>query len=73
MTMSPEQSKQVVIYFTNGRMVMLPEDKIRYVHLGSSRVLDKEYKPDISGGQAVVNWDNVCFVREWMEQEEFDL
>ena len=66
-----EQSKQVVIYFTNGRMVMLPADKIRYAHLGSS--LDEEYKPDTSGGQAVVNWDNVCFVREWMEQEEFDL
>jgi len=66
-----EQSKQVVIYFTNGRMVMLPADKIRYAHLGSA--MDEEYKPDIRGGVAVVNWDNVCFVREWIKPDEFDL
>lgn len=69
--MDEQQSKQVVIYFTNGRMVMLPADKIRYAHLGSA--FDEEYKPDISGGQAVVNWDNVCFVREWIKPDEFDL
>lgn len=66
-----EQSKQVVIYFTNGRMVTLPADKIRYAHMGSQ--IDEEYTPDTSGGCAVINWDNVCFVREWIKPDDFDL
>lgn len=63
--------KQIVIYFTNGRMVTLPENKIRYIRLGDG--VDEEYTPDTSGGVAVINWDNVCFVREWIKPNEFDL
>ena len=60
--------KDVVVYFVNGRMLRIPADKIKFAHMGSN--IDEEYKPDINGGTAVVNWDNVCFVREWVEPEE---
>lgn len=60
--------KQIVVYFTNGRMVRLPEDKIVYVHLGQST--DEEYKPDTTDQKAVINWDNVAFTREWIDAED---
>lgn len=64
------KGKEVVIYFVNGRMVKIPVDKVRYAHMGGQ--IDEEYTPDISDGVAVVNWDNVCFVREWTRPEEDD-
>jgi len=65
-----EKGKQVVIYFLNGRMVKLPAAKVRFAHMGSQ--IDESYEPDISDGCAVMNWDNVCFVREWQEPEDED-
>ena len=58
----------IVIYFTNSRMVKLPADKVHFAHMGSNT--DETYEPDIADGYAVVNWDNVCFVREWQEPED---
>lgn len=67
-----EKHKEVVIYFTNGRMVRLPEKKIRMLKIGDHRTTD--VRLNTSDGQAVVNWDNVCYVREWQEPEdEYDL
>ena len=68
----PEQKNvEVVIYFTNGRMVRLPRDKVRFAHMGLNQ--DEEYSPAIDDGVAVVNWDNVAYVREWQQPEEIDL
>ena len=65
-----EQSNQVVIYFCNGRMARIPKDRLKFVHLGQR--IDEEYTPDIEGGVAMVNWDNVCFIREWQPTQEDD-
>lgn len=64
-------SNELVIYFSNGRMARLPKDRIRFVHLGQR--VDEEYTPDTAGGVAVVNWDEVCFVREWIEPKGDEL
>lgn len=60
--------RQIVIYFTNGRMVRIPESQVRFAHMGQPT--DEEYKPAIEGNVAVVNWDNVAYVRYWQEPEE---
>ena len=62
--------KELVVYFNNGRMVRLPEDKALFVNLGQP--VDEEYMPDTSDGKAVINWSNVCFVRAWQESEDDD-
>ena len=64
------ENEEIVVYFTNGRMVRIPLGKYRFAHLGSNT--DEEYTPDISGDTAVVNWDNVCFVRKWFPPEDID-
>jgi hypothetical protein len=63
-------SKEIVIYFNNGRMVRAPQDKVVFVRLGERS--DADYEPDTADGKATVNWDNVCFVREWLEPEAID-
>ena len=64
-------SNEIVIYFANGRMARLPKDQVRFVHLGQR--IDEEYTPDADGGVAVINWDQVSFVREWITPKEDDL
>ena len=62
------EPRELVIYFSNGRMVRAREDRVRFAHLGQNT--DEENTPDTGGRTAIVNWDNVCFVREWIEPEE---
>ena len=57
----------IVIYFLNGRMLRVPADKVAFARLGQN--IDEEYKPDMKNGKAVINWDNVCFCREYVEPE----
>ena len=64
------ENREIVVYFNNGRMVRIPEGKARFVRLGQN--VDEEYTPDIGEEKAVVNWDNVCFVRKWVEPEDID-
>lgn len=64
-------SNEVVVYFCNGRMARLPKDKIRFVRLGQHT--DEEYTPELEGGVAVINWDSVAFVREWIGPREDEL
>jgi len=67
----PDKIPELVIYFNNGRMVRLPANKVRFAYLGADT--DEEYAPAAENGVAVVNWNNVCFVREWQEPEAMDL
>ena len=64
-------SNEIVVSFSNSRMARLPKDKCKFVRLGQRT--DEEYNPDLEGGVAVINWDNVAFVREWIEPKEDDL
>ena len=67
----PEEKKpEVVIYFTNGRMLRAPVGKVKFAHLGQQT--DETYDPDIADGCAVINWDNVCYTRLWLEPEGID-
>ena len=69
-TVMHENPREIVIYFTNGRMLRAPADKVKFCRLGQAT--DETYAPDIADGNAVVNWDNVCYVRHWFEPEEID-
>lgn len=61
-------SNEVVVYFANSRMARIPKDKLKIVHLGQR--IDEEYTPDTAGGAAVVNWDQVCLIRDYIPKEE---
>ena len=62
--------KQIAVYFSNSRLAKFPADKVRFARMGSQ--IDETYEPDIADGYAVVNWDNVCFVRPFEKKEEED-
>ena len=61
---------EIVVYFTNGRMVRVRKSKAKFVRMGQH--VDEEYTPDVEGGVATINWDNVAFCREWLQPEEDD-
>ena len=67
--MENSNSNKVVIYFNDMRMLKAPKDKVRFEKLGDH---DVSFVPDYTGGVAIINWDNVCFTREWVEHEEID-
>ena len=59
---------EIVVYFTNGRMILLPEDQLRFIRSPQAG----EVKPDFSGDAATVNWDNVTYTRRWQEPQPID-
>ena len=60
----------IEVVFTNGYRAKFPAGMVRFAHMGQA--VDEEYVPDTSGGATVVNWDNVCAVRELPAPEEED-
>ncbi len=61
--------KEIVVYFNSGNKARLPADKTLFAkdpHLAG-------LMPMVQDGHLVVNWDNVCYVREFEEPKEDDL
>lgn len=58
------------VVFNNGYRAKFPAGGVKFAHLGQR--IDEEYVPDTSGGVAIVNWANVCTVREIPDPEEDD-
>ena len=61
-------SNEIVVYFTNGRMILLPEDQVRFVREDQGG----EIRPDFGDDVATVNWDNVTYTRRWQEPQPID-
>lgn len=57
----------IEVYFDNGNKAKFPDGKIVFDRTG-----DTANKLDIYKSIAVVNWNQVCFVRTVKEKEEED-
>lgn len=60
-----EEPKKVAVYFSSGNKAVLDEDGLEF---------REECDPPIErlNGRTIVNWSNVCFVREVPEENHND-
>lgn len=65
-----KRPEELLVFFVNDRSVRLPKDKTRFARL--TRFADQDVIPDVDGGKALVNWDNVCYLREYAPPREDD-
>lgn len=60
---------EIVIYFASGKMLRIPPEKAVFLHLNGKPDC---WVPPISDGKAVINLDEVCWIREWQEPPSLD-
>lgn len=62
------KEKEIVVYFVGGQRARFPVDKVLIGDRNS--IQDNRDTFNVSDGNIFVNWDNVAFIREWLEPEE---
>ena len=70
---------KITVYFHDGRAVTCDRDKVAFCS-GDGMFFDfcgeekpeemKRYSALVRDGKALVNWDNVCFVKEHTERDD---
>ena len=77
----PEETKKIMVYFNNGNRAAFDIDKVTFMRSdGNSGVFSFDNQPNgeevsfanILKSGSLVNWANVCFVREWEPKSVMD-
>ena len=64
--------KKIAVYFTNGKRAVFDESELT-IRGGDKPPREEEltHLTDVTdAGKTVVNWNNVCFARLYMEEED---
>lgn len=60
-----EKPKKIAVYFKNHKIARFDEDRVAFAN-----AFDRQGMKEILAGNALVNWNNVCFVQLWEPKEE---
>lgn len=73
-------SRQITVFFLNNHAVTFDRDRVSFSGDGICFDFEEEERPEelktysalVTDGRALVNWDNVCYVRESPEKDPLD-
>ena len=65
-----KKPEELLVFFVNDRTARLPKDKTRIARV--TRFADEDITADVEDGKYIVNWDNVCYLREYEPPKEDD-
>ena len=61
--------RKLMVYFTNDYRAQFDADKVVFVSDPFATMNETLVQSHIEEGRSVVNWDNVCFIREIEERD----
>ena len=67
---------EIVVYFRDGHKVVFERDKVAFMDGNGSCFAFSEYYTEseymhlLDDGKAIVNWDNVCWVKEHVAADQ---
>ena len=74
------ETKKIMVYFNNGNKAAFDVDKVTFMRPGAKTVFSFDCSKDLESvslseimkSSSLVNWENVCFVKEWEAKSVYD-